>query len=129
VLPALTALAAAPGPACGLARVAVWVILLQLWGDVASAPLVRLVDSGAGGLAVSGAAMLLWLARELAWWWTVAVLLALLLAMVPDLPGVAALWRRPVGELPGGRSPVGQPPVGRSLGRATVGGRTANGEP
>jgi hypothetical protein len=117
VLPALTALAGVPGPARRLAGVAVWVILLQLWGDVASAPLVRLElvglgDSAAARLATSGAALLVWLARELAWWWTAALLLALLLAMLPDLPGVTALRRR-LGEQPlGGQPPGGRPSVG-----------------
>ena len=36
----------------------------------------------------------LWLARELAWWWTVAILLALLPASLPDLPSVAVLRGR-----------------------------------
>ena len=95
VLPALTALAAAPGPARGLARSMVWVILLQLWGDVASVPLVRLVDTGAAGGAASGAVLMLWLTRELAWWWIVAALLGLLLAMVSDLACVAVFRRHP----------------------------------
>ena len=116
VLPALTALAGVPGPARRLATATVWVILLQLWGDVASAPLVRLelvglADPAAAGLATSGAALLLWLARELAWWWIVALLLALLLAMVPDMPCVAALRRGPWR-----RSPAGQPPEGSPSG-------------
>jgi hypothetical protein len=109
VLPALTALAATPGPARRLARVGAWVILLQLWGDVASAPLVQLAGPTAAGLATSGAALLLWLARELAWWWMVALLLALLLAMLPDLPCVAALRRHPGGQPPEGRPLAGGP--------------------
>jgi len=109
VLPALTALAAAPSAARRLARVTVWVILLQLWGDVASAPLMRLADAGAAGAGASGAALLLWLARELAWWWTVALLLALLLAMLPDLAWFAALWRRPGVHPPEGRPSGGRP--------------------
>jgi hypothetical protein len=98
VLPALTALAGAPGPARRLAACTAWVILLQLWGDVASAPLVRLAGTAAGDVATSSAALLLWLARELAWWRTVAMLLALLLAMLPDLPCVAALRGRQAGR-------------------------------
>jgi hypothetical protein len=107
VLPALTALAGVPGPARRLASVTVWVILLQLWGDAASAPLVRLAGPPAAGFATSAAALLIWLARELAWWWIVALLLALLLAMLPDLPCVAALRRGP-----GGRPPEGRPAGG-----------------
>lgn len=99
VLPALTALAGAPGPARRLAAGTACVILLQLWGDLASAPLDRLGGFATGDLAVSAIALPLWLARELAWWWIVAVLLALLLAMLPDLPSVAALpWRQGRGQ-------------------------------
>jgi hypothetical protein len=92
VLPALTALAAGSGPAGRLAQVAVWVVLLQLWGDVVSAPVVHFAGTAGAGLAGAGA-LLLWLVRELAWWWIVALLLAMVLAMLPDLPSVAA-WRR-----------------------------------
>lgn len=125
VLPAVTALARAPGPGLarapglGLARApglgahelagtrgparrlaacTTWVILLQLWGDVASAPLDRLGGIAADNAAVSSAALLLWLARELAWWWTIAMLLALLLAVLRDLPIAAALLGRRAGR-------------------------------
>jgi hypothetical protein len=92
VLPALTALAGTPGPARGLACWTAGVIVLQLWADLASAPLDRLVATHASG---AGAAMLLlWLAREIAWWWMVTVLLALLLAILRDLPVAAALRGR-----------------------------------
>jgi hypothetical protein len=94
VLPALAALAGAPGPARRLASCATVVILLQLWGDLASAPLVRLAEGAAGGPPAPSAALLIWFARELAWWWMVAVLLALLLALVLELPSVTALRRR-----------------------------------
>ncbi len=110
VLPAVTALAAAPGPARRLASATVWVILLQLWGDVASTPLVRLADAGAGGAAVSGVVLLVWLMRELAWWWMAAVLLALLVAMVPDLACFAALRRCCAGRSSGGAFIRGRPP-------------------
>jgi hypothetical protein len=111
VLPALTALAATGGPADRLARATVWVILLQLWGDVVSAPLVGFVGGGAAGAVVSGAALLLWLIRELAWWWIVALLLALMVVMVPELPCIAALRRR-LGRRPPGAAAIS----GRSSG-------------
>jgi len=98
VLPALTALAGAPGPARRLAAGTAWVILLQLWGDLASAPLDRIGGFAAGDVAAAGVALPLWLARELAWWWMVAVLLALLLAILPGLPSVAGLRGRQAGR-------------------------------
>ena len=82
------------GPAGRLAACTVWVILLQLWGDVASAPLVGL--AGRRGGAPRRPALPCccgWRAR-LAWWWIVALLLALLLAIVLELPSVIALRRR-----------------------------------
>ncbi len=94
VLPALTALAGASGPARRLASCAAVVILLQLWGDLASAPLVRLAEGAGGGPPSPSAALLIWFARELAWWWMAAVLLALLLAIVLELPSATALRRR-----------------------------------
>ena len=113
VLPALTALAATPSPARRLATGGVWIILLQLWGDVASAPLNHLAGAvatgGAANGAAGGAAMLLWLARELAWWWIIALLLALLLAMLPDLRCIAALRGRPQGAPSADRSSGDQP--------------------
>jgi hypothetical protein len=93
VLPALIALASTSGPTQRLASGTAWVIVLQLWGDVVSANLDRF-GTGAGGLQ-----LLLWLTRELAWWWIAAVLLALLLAVLLDLPGLAVLRRRQ-GQLP-----------------------------
>lgn len=91
VLPALTAMA---GPGCRLATCAVWVILAQLWGDLASGLLHVLGGIAPGDVAGSGMARVLWLARELAWWWIVAALLAVLLALAQGLPSVAGLRSR-----------------------------------
>jgi hypothetical protein len=89
VLPLLLALAGPPGRAGRVARFTLWVILLQLWGDVASAPLFARVGTSPSD-AAAAVTTLLWLVRELAWWWIAAMLLALLLALVPDLPCLAA---------------------------------------
>jgi hypothetical protein len=97
VLPALTALAGIPGAAHGVARRMVWVTLLQLWGDVASAPLNRAAIDGSAESIASHAALLLWLAREIAWWWMIAMLLSLLAAVVLELPSLATPWRRRAG--------------------------------
>ncbi len=138
VLPALTALAATPGPARRLATGAVWIILLQLWGDVASAPLNHLagkvVTGGAASGTAGGAALLLWLVRELAWWWIIALLLALLLAMLPDLGCIAAFHGDPPGRPSGGR-PSGDRPAGdqqagdRSSGDQPSGNPSRRGRP
>jgi hypothetical protein len=93
-LPALTALSRISGPTCRGARWTVWVILLQLWGDLASAPLSS-YQAASGGSA-AGAVLLLWQARELAWWWTAAVLLALMLAVL-DLTSTVTSLRLIVG--------------------------------
>jgi hypothetical protein len=89
VLPPLLALAGLPGRAGRIARFTLWVILLQLWGDLATAPLFDRVGTNRGG-AATAVMTLLWLVRELAWWWIATILLALLLALVPDLPCLAA---------------------------------------
>jgi hypothetical protein len=94
VLPAVTALAGLPGPARRVATFTTRIILLQLWGDVASARLVELTTTARGDAAIACATLMLWLTRELAWWWTITMLLALLLAIVRDLPSFAALRGR-----------------------------------
>jgi hypothetical protein len=93
VLPALCALAVA-GPARRLMTITLWIILAQLWGDLASG-LLDVFGGIAPGEIAAPAARALWLVRELAWWWIVAVLLALLLAVVQGLPAVVALRERP----------------------------------
>ena len=93
-LPALTALSRLPGPAGRVACLTVWVILLQLWGDLASAPLLHLATETAGADAAARAGLLLWLLRELAWWWTVGVLPAVMLAVGLDLPSIATVLMR-----------------------------------
>lgn len=91
VLPALTTLATTAGPARRLAAITLGVILAQLWGDLASG-LLNVLGGIAPGDVAAPVARLLWLVRELAWWWIVAVLLAMLLALAPGLPGLA--WAR-----------------------------------
>jgi hypothetical protein len=66
------------------------VILAQLWGDVASG-LLDVFGGIAPGDVAAPVTRLLWLARVLAWWWIIAVLLALLLAVGPGLPALAVL--------------------------------------
>ena len=63
VLPALTALAGLPGPARRIATFTTWIILLQLWGDVASARLVELTAIARGDAAIASATLVLWLTR------------------------------------------------------------------
>lgn len=92
VLPALCALATS-GSARPLASVTLWVILAQLWGDLASGLADRFGGIPPGDSAVT-VMRLLWFVRELAWWWIVAVLLALLLAVLSGLPALAALRPR-----------------------------------
>jgi hypothetical protein len=85
-LPALIALAGVSGPARGLARGTLCVVLAQLWGDLASGVLDVTAGIAPGDVAASALARLLWFTRELAWWWVVAVLLGLLLAVAHRLP-------------------------------------------
>jgi hypothetical protein len=90
VLPALTALAST-GQAARLAGWTAGLVVAQLWGDVVSVHF-DLSSSGMSGAGIaSGVALGIWLARELAWWWIVAMLAGLTLAVVSNLPSIAAL--------------------------------------
>jgi hypothetical protein len=107
VLPALIVLASVPGPARQRAGGTVWIILSQLWGDLVSAPLHDFVFPAVSTVATARAAEMLWVAREIAWWWTVAMLLALLSAVVMGLRAVADLSGRRWDQQPGGRGQGG----------------------
>ena len=92
VLPALTTFATQPGPARRLVAITLGVILAQLWGDLASG-LLDVIGGIPPGDVAAPITRLLWLGRELAWWWIVAALLALALAVAQSLPALARAHR------------------------------------
>jgi len=88
VLPAFVAMASVPGGPGRLAKFTAGIVLIQLWGDLASGVLDVMAGVAPGGAATSALARLLWAARELAWWWIVVLLVGVALAAMPRLPAL-----------------------------------------
>jgi hypothetical protein len=118
VLPGLLGIARSPVRelrAVGLG--AAVVIVLLMWGEC-----FRLVLEGAGA---GGAEVLFWLLRELCWWWTVSVMLAVLADFLREAPILRAV------SLPLGRSTVrvGWPKPGEPGSAPRSGPRRRRGSP
>ena len=117
VLPALAALAGA-GQVRGLAGCTAGVVVAQLWGDVVSAHLDLSFSAMGGDGIASWVAFAVWFTRELAWWWIAAVLAALMLAVIANLPSIAAL--RGWGGIAALRRPSGIAALRRGEGRSAM---------
>jgi hypothetical protein len=95
IVPGLTALAGTQGPARRVARWMVWVMLLQMWGDVVSGRLFSLSEPGHSHVvAAHWALLMVWFVRELAWWWLAAMLMAVLAALWPAGWSLGPRWAR-----------------------------------
>src|ERR1700735_2335823 len=88
VLPGLYALAAAPfgGATRRLFRVTAGLILLLMWGLTLQQLLARVSGGSFRPIGGSVAMDLYWIGHELAWWWVIAVLLAILFCFVAQSP-------------------------------------------
>jgi hypothetical protein len=84
LLPTLPALLALPAT-----RHAGWLAAALMWEPLARRIAAHL--SPASGDVPSGAGMLLWAVHNLAWWWMAGVLLALVLTLLRNAPGLALL--------------------------------------
>lgn len=97
LLPGLLALAAGAPGGRPLRRfdLTLWAILLIMWGQT----LQMLVAIFSGGWTAmqggSSAAYVFWASREIAWWWVISVLLAVIFRFVSELPVWCWLRGRP----------------------------------
>lgn len=99
VLPGLLAITRAADRRLGaLARGTGIVIVLLMWGECLRLALHQaLAQAGIGPVAAGGVHMLFWLTRELAWWWAVSVMLAVVAEFLrgsPAVLGLSGLFRR-----------------------------------
>ena len=77
---------------------AVWVVLFVMWGEFFR-HMINLVTMGADApdWNYTLPALAFWLARELAWWWLITLMLSVLLRCAWDAPVTRALIRRRAG--------------------------------
>jgi|SRR5580658_69684 hypothetical protein len=118
VVPGLFALATAPFPGATrrLFRTTAAMVLALMWGLTLQQLVARLSGGTARPMGGSAAMNIYWIGHELAWWWVVSVLLAILFCFVaqsPVWPALAGLSRRlvPAARLGSGREEESDRPV------------------
>jgi hypothetical protein len=87
-----------------LGRGAAVVILLLMWGECFRLALYRFLEQLGASAAITGSLQMeFWLLRELCWWWTISVMLAVVIDFLREAPifrSISFLFDRSTGSLP-----------------------------